>query len=191
MILCIIHWKIAKTDTYFHFKPIIIFYLTLLLSFIYNTLILHGDKSCISMVFLKPQNMHTSLIQNWGFVVLVALDWDIDRPSSWDHVMDLTLEMLWMRLWIHSPYFLPLWPQIKQLYGFTYIYLILGKDFNRTHRIFVILHFPCSTVKKSKKKRNYLKKLTPTVVFKLSFSFFCAFPHNIIYYLLATQSNLP
>ena len=97
MILCIIHWKIAKTDTYFHFKLIIIFYLTLLLGFIYNTLILHGDKSCISMVFLKPQNMHTSLIQNWGFVVLVALDWDIDRPSSWDHVMDLTLEMLWMR----------------------------------------------------------------------------------------------
>ena len=33
--------------------------------------------------FLKPQNMHTTLIRNWGFEALVALDWDDDRPGSW------------------------------------------------------------------------------------------------------------
>ena len=43
---------------------------------------LHGGKSCISMVFLKPQNIHTSLIRNWGFEAVVALDWDDDWPGS-------------------------------------------------------------------------------------------------------------
>ena len=32
--------------------------------------------------FLKPQNMHTSLIRNWGLEALVALDWDNDGPGS-------------------------------------------------------------------------------------------------------------
>ena len=40
-------------------------FFTLIFEFIYNTLILHGDKSCISMVLFKT--MHISLIRNWGF----------------------------------------------------------------------------------------------------------------------------
>ena len=48
--------------------------------------------------FLKPQNMHTSLIRNRGFEALVETTKDLVLE---DHTMDLTLEKLRMRnFWV-------------------------------------------------------------------------------------------
>ena len=53
MILCIIHCKIIKTDTYFHFNSVSFFTLHCFFEFICNTLMLLSNKSCIPIVFFK------------------------------------------------------------------------------------------------------------------------------------------
>lgn len=57
MILCILRWKIVKTDTYFHLNFSII-YFTLFFEFTCNTLILLTHKSFISIVFITTKHAH-------------------------------------------------------------------------------------------------------------------------------------